>query len=150
MVQTLDFSIRETKMDPNGPFWSIFSILVHLGPPTILWPFLMGVCKFGDEFGESLGGSQAPTNFWKVPGLPRTSANFPRSSLATSPEVLSLWNLTAMQRFPGSFPDFPGGQPMSLGSLTPSPDSQKLPLKSVGLHCYCNWVLFRPTFRVKS
>ena len=43
----LDFSIRETKMDQNGPFWSILvhlglkrSILVHLGPPTALWPFL--------------------------------------------------------------------------------------------------------------
>ena len=39
-----DFSIRETKMDQNGPFWSIlasfWSILVHLGPPTVLWPFL--------------------------------------------------------------------------------------------------------------
>ena len=32
--------------------------------------------------------------------------------------------------FPGSFPDFPGGQPLSLGSLTPSPDSQKLFLKA--------------------
>ena len=30
----LDFSIRETKMDQNGPF------LVHLGPPTAPWPFL--------------------------------------------------------------------------------------------------------------
>ena len=41
------FSIRETKMDQNGPFWSILvhfglkrSILVHSGPPTVLWPFL--------------------------------------------------------------------------------------------------------------
>ena len=77
-------------------------------------------------------------------GSPRTSPevprNFPGSFSATSPEVLSLWNLTAIQRFPGSFPDFPGsspdfpgsspdfpgGQPLSLGSLTPSPDSQKL------------------------
>ena len=66
----------------------------------------------------------------------------PGSFLATSPEVLSLWNLTAIQRFTASFPifpgsspdfsgsspDFPGGQPLSLGSLTPSPDSQKLSL----------------------
>ena len=27
-------------MDQNGPFWSILFILVHLGPPTVLWPFL--------------------------------------------------------------------------------------------------------------
>ena len=61
---------------------------------------------------------------------------------ATSPEVLLLWNLTVIHGFPGSSPDFPGsspdfpgsfpdfprGQPLSLGSLTPSPDSQKLSL----------------------
>ena len=58
----------------------------------------------GDKFGESLGGSQAPQSFWKVPGLPRKFS-------ATSPEVLSLWNWIAIQRFPGSFPDFPGSFP---------------------------------------
>ena len=83
-------------------------------------------------------GSQAP----RASGKPcRRSPNF-GSSAATSPKVLSLWNLTAIQRlrgslpdvpgsspnFPGSSPDFPGGQPLSLGSLTPSPDSQKLSL----------------------
>ena len=84
-------------------------------------------------------------------GSPRTSPevppNFPGSFSATSPEVLSLWNLTAIQRFPRSspnfpgsspnfpevldfpeVPDFPGGQPRSLGSLTPSPDSPNLSL----------------------
>ena len=93
----------------------------------------IGMPESWRQVGESLGGSQAPPSLWKVPGLPR-------SFLATSPEVLSLWNLAAIQRFPGSFPDFPGsspdfpgsfpdfpgGRPLSLGSLTPSPDSQKL------------------------
>ena len=41
----LDFSIRETKMDQNGPFLVHFGlkrpILVHLGPPTVLSPFLI-------------------------------------------------------------------------------------------------------------
>ena len=51
-------------------------------------------------------------------------------------------HLRAIQSFPGSFPDFsrssldfpgsspdlPRGQPLSLGSLTPSDDSQKVPL----------------------
>ena len=32
---------------------------------------------------------------------------------------------------PRKFLDFPGGQPISLGSLTPSPDSQKLSLKNL-------------------
>ena len=78
----------------------------------------------------------------KSPDFPGSSPNFPGSFSATSPEVLSLWNLTAIQGFPGSFPDFsgsspdfpgsfpdfPGGQPLSLGNLTPSPDPQKLSL----------------------
>ena len=77
------------------------------------------------------------------PEVPQTSLD-PRSFSATSPEVLALWNLTAIQRFPGSFPDFPGsspnfpggfpdfprGQPLFLGRPdTLSLDSQKLPLK---------------------
>ena len=39
--------------------------------------------------------------------LPSRSPNFPRSSPVTSPEVLSVWNLTAIQRFPGRFPRLP-------------------------------------------
>ena len=42
----------------------------------------------------------------KFPDFPGSSQNFPGSSAATSPEVLSLWNLTAIQGFPGSFPEF--------------------------------------------
>ena len=82
-------------------------------------------CKIelvGDKFGESLGGSQAPPSLWKVPGLPRKfPSDFPGSSPATSPEVLSLWNLTAIQRVPGSFPDFPGSFPDFPGSSRTSP-----------------------------
>ena len=84
------------------------------------------------------------TAFGNCRDFPGSPPSFPGSFSATSPEVLSLWNLTAIQRFPGSFPDFPGsspdfpgsfpdfpgGQPLSLGSLTPSSDSQKLPLIS--------------------
>ena len=42
----------------------------------------------------------------KSPDFPGSSPNFPGSFSATSPEVLSLWNLTAIQGCPGSFPDF--------------------------------------------
>ena len=87
-------------------------------------------------------GVRLPRASGKSPDYPGSSPNFPGSFSATSPEVLSLWNLTAIQRFPGSFPDlpesfadfpggfpdFPGGPPLPLGSLTPSPDSQKLSL----------------------
>ena len=88
-------------------------------------------------------GARLPRASGKSPDFPGSSPNLPGSFSATSPEVLSLWNLTAIQGLPGSFPDFsgsspdfpgsfldfPGGQPLSLGSLTPSPDSQKLSLK---------------------
>ena len=60
--------------------------------------------SFGDKFGESLGGSQAPRSFWNVPGLPQKFPELP-------PEDFSLWNLTAIDGFPGSFPDFPGSSP---------------------------------------
>ena len=87
-------------------------------------------------------GVRLPRASGKSPDFHGSSPNFPGSFSATSPEVLSLWNLTAIQGFPGSFPDFPGSspdfpgsspdfpgdQPLSLGSLTPSPDSQKLSL----------------------
>ena len=82
-------------------------------------------------------GVRLPRASGKSPGFFGSSPNFPGSFSATSPEVLSLWNLTAIQGFPGSFPDFPGGQPLSLGSLTPSPDSQKHSLKTLFL-----WVFF--------
>ena len=45
----------------------------------------------------------------------------PRKFRRGSPEV---------RRLPRKFPELPGGQPLSLGSLTPSPDSPKLPLIS--------------------
>ena len=90
-------------------------------------------------------GVRLPRASGKSPDFPGSSPNFPGTFSATSPEVLSLWNLTAILRFPGScpklprkfpklpgkFPDFPGGQPLSLGNLTPSPDSQKLSLMEI-------------------
>ena len=104
-------------------------------------------CSFiGDKFGESLEGSQAPPSFWEVPRLPRKSPELPRKFFGDFPggsltvELSS--NPGVPRKFPGlprkfpklprKSPDFPGGQPLSLGSLTPSPDSQKLSLNSMG------------------
>ena len=69
-------------------------------------------------------GVRLPRASGKSLDFPGSSPNFPGSFSATSPEVLSLWNLTAIQgsrkfprlprKFPGlprKFPDFPGGQP---------------------------------------
>ena len=86
---------------------------------------------------------------WDGVRLPRASGkspDFPGSFSATSPEVFrrlprkffgDCGTLSSQQS--GGSPEvsqtsrkFPGGQPLSLGSLTPSPDSQKLSLNIVG------------------
>ena len=99
--------------------------------------------RIGDKFGESLGGSQAPPSFWKVPGLPQNFpqlprkffGDFPGSSLTvefnSNPRVPQKFPRLpgSSPNFPGGFPDFPGRQLLFLGRLTPSLDSQKLPLK---------------------
>ena len=62
----------------------------------------------------------------RASGSPRTSPevppNFPGSFSATSPEVVPLCNLTAIQRFPGSFANLPGSSPNFPGSSRTSPE----------------------------
>ena len=84
-------------------------------------------------------GVRLPQASGKSPDFPGSSPKLHRKFFGDFPGILSLWNLTPIHRFPGSFPDFPrsspdfpgsfldfpGGQPLSLGSLTLSPDSQK-------------------------
>ena len=67
-------------------------------------------------------GSQAPPSFWEVAGLPQKVPELSRKFSATSPEALSLWNLTAIQRFPGSSPNFPGSSLNFPGSSGTSPE----------------------------
>ena len=102
------------------------------------------ILRLGDKFGESVEGSQAPPSFWEVPRLPRKFPELPRKFFGDFPggsltvELSS--NPGVPRKFPGlprkfpklprKFADFPGGQPLSLGSLTPSPDSQKLSLNA--------------------
>ena len=50
--------------------------------PTDKWHALI----FGDYFGESLGGSQAPPSFWKVIGLPRKFPASPARRLPNAPK----------------------------------------------------------------
>ena len=102
---------------------------------------------FGDKFGESLGGGQAPPSFWKVPGLPRKFPKLPRKFFGKFPGGSRTMELNSnpgvprkFPRLPGEFPGlprkffgkFPGGQPLSLGSLTPSPDPQRFSLRVGG------------------
>ena len=85
------------------------------------------ICSLGDKFGEPLGGSQASPSFWKVPGLPRKFTeglqNFPGDLIQRFPESFPGFP-RSFPGFPGGSLDFPAGQPLSLGSLTPSPGSQ--------------------------
>ena len=69
-------------------------------------------------------GVRLPRASGKSPDFPGSSPNFPGSFSATSPEVLSLWNFTAIQGFPGSFPDFPGSSPDFPGSFPDFPRGQ--------------------------
>ena len=90
--------------------------------------------RFGDTFGKSLGGSQAPPSFWKVPGLPRKFHKLPRKFFSDLPGSfsLSLWNLTAIQgslEFSQTSPKFPGlprkfpGLPRRLAPFSGKPDT---------------------------
>ena len=81
--------------------------------------------------GRESGSPELLGSPWTSPEVPRTSpevfGDFPGSSLTvelnSNPEVPRKF-----PKPPRKFRDFPGGQPLSLGSLTPSPDSQKLSL----------------------
>ena len=62
------------------------------------------------------------------PEVPQTSPEVPQTSPEVfrrlPPEVLSLWNFTAIQGFPGSFPNFPGSFPDFPGSFPDFPGGQ--------------------------
>ena len=86
-------------------------------------------------------GVRLPRASGKSPDFPRSSPNFPevfrrlpRSSLTvelnSNPEVPRKFPKLPRKfpKFPRKFSDLPGGQPLSLGSLTPSPDTQQLSL----------------------
>ena len=129
----------------------------HFRGSDVYWLILMRLSAyrltyFGDKFGESLGGSQATPSFWKVPRLPRKFPKLPRKFFGDFPgssltvELNSNsgvpWKFLRLPRkFPGlprKFPGLPRRSALSLGSLTRSPDSQKLSLKYYKLVRPCN------------
>ena len=57
----------------------------------------------GDKFGESLGGSQAPPSFWKVPGLPRKFPKLPRKFFGDFPGSSLTVELSSNPRVPRKF-----------------------------------------------
>ena len=81
-----------------------------------------------------------PETSRKFPKLPRKFfGDFPGSSLTvelnSNPEVPRKFPKLPRKfpKLPRKLPDFPGGQSLSLGSLTPSLDLQNLSLKTYGL-----------------
>ena len=96
----------------------------------------------GDKFGESLGGSEATPSFWEVPRTspevsrtsPEVFGDFPGSSLTvelnSNPEVPQKFPKLPRKfpKLPWKFPGLPRRSAVSLGSLAPSSDSQKLSL----------------------
>ena len=148
--------LQASRLDPSKCFEAALTFLNQslFGLPQIgvgnkwgfrgVWPPFLEILE--TNLASRWEGVRLPPSFWDVPGLPRKFPELLRKFSATSPEVLSLWNLTAIQRFPGSFPNFPGSSPNFPGSsgtspevspflweaLTPSPDSQKLSLKISG------------------
>ena len=146
--------------------------MVHLGPPTVLWPFLIlgpNRCDFSPASVNIEIAANAKTwrQIWRVVGgesgspellgSPRTSPEVPQ----TSPEVFGDFpgssvtvelnsNPEVPRKFPKlprKFPKLPRGQPLSLGSLTPSPDSQKLPLKNIATLGWCTRTSCKDTIR---
>ena len=106
------------------------------GIPTAKFLYVIFLYRF------FLSLSQAPPSFWKVPGLPRKFPKLPRKffgdftgssltvELNSNPGVPRKFPRLP-RKFPGlprKFCGLPQRQPLSLGSLTPSPDSQELSL----------------------
>ena len=61
----------------------------------------------GDKLGESLGGSQAPPSFWKVPGLPRKFPQLPQKFFGDFPGSSLTVELNSNPGVPRKFPRLP-------------------------------------------
>ena len=130
------------KTGPGSPllpeFCRIFGVLqevpwkVSHDKEPVDWRQIWRVAGRESGFPELLGSPRTS------PEVPRTSpevfGDFPGSSLTvelnSNPEVPRKFPKLSRKfpKLPRKFRDFPGGQPLSLGSLTPSPYSQKLAL----------------------
>ena len=80
----------------------------------------------------SLGGSHASLDLLDSPW---TSQNVPKSSPATSHELLSLENLRAIQRFPSSSPDFPRSSPATSPKVPQTSPEITLSLSDLLITC---------------
>ena len=69
--------------------------------------FHFGGAKFGDKFGGSLGGSQAPPGFWKIPGLLQKFPKLPRKFFSDFPGSSLTVELNSNPEVPRKFPGLP-------------------------------------------
>ena len=120
----IDGSATATRGD-----WKEGGLFPHWKRPNILHKETMKVTRqklWNPLIKTPLSRRSACRHIWRVvaresgsPELlesPRTSPKFPelpQKFFADFPEVLSLWNLTAIQSFPESLPDFPGSFPQT-------------------------------------
>ena len=126
--------------DSSRQAMCVCSCVAGLCPGVMVQSCVCLICVIWRQVWRVAGRESGSPELLESPRTsPGSSPNFPGSFSATSPAVLSLWKLKAIQGFPGSFPDFPGSSPdfpggfpdfpgsppLSLGSLTPSLDSQK-------------------------
>ena len=77
--------------------------------------------EFGDKFGESLGGSQAPLSFWEVPGLPRKFSKLPRRFFGGFPGSSLTVELNSNPEVPRKFPKLPRKFPKLPGKFPKLP-----------------------------
>ena len=123
------------KYRKNTPRAEILQKLSHHMMPKVLvlnWRQIWRVAGRESGSPELLGSPRtSPEVFGDFLGISLTV------ELNSNPEVTRKF-----PKLPRKFRDFPGGQPLSLGSLTPSPDSQKLSLIK-GSRTSCDVIIFR-------
>ena len=108
-------------------FWTIFISAPKCHPlknATLYFYCRLAVSELETNLASRWEGVRLPRASGKSPDFPGSSPNFPGSFSATSPEVLSLWNLTAIHGFTGSSPDFPGSSPDFPGGFPDFPGGQ--------------------------
>ena len=104
---------RYWPINIDASCFSFGTIGFHDGIPYRAWFWKHERCsrlhlhEVGDKFGESLGGSQAPPSFWKVPGLPRKFPQLPRKFFGDFPGSSLTVEFNSNPGVPRKFPRLP-------------------------------------------
>ena len=130
--------LKTQAEDVFGQFLPILSMPLFADPVQDSRPLQFFWRQIWRVAGRESGSPELLGSPRTSPEVPRTSpkvfGDFPGSPLTvelnSNPEVPRKFPKLPRKfpKLPRKFRDSPGGQPLSLGSLTPSPDSQKLSL----------------------